>query len=404
MDNNISRCAAGTKSMDLLSDTIVLKGAEPVRPGAIAVTYKTTKKYVYEFYTISPEGKRTLDFSSPIMWDYTLRWSVKNKSGVAQTQNDLYSQGYRRVSGGPKAETTYSGEFWGWLQEETITYTTEFKRHSAKVVVSLSSGKKVSTSAYMDGSRCCSASPNKLFEHFGYTSIKENEDNYTVGSVKIDKIPNPERKGDYLKSVKVGDVRDKLLKGAWLFSWDSRTNTAAFSTYRFLWDNQKIRTKESVERDTIIKKMKYYADNNPSIQKAALEKGTVIFAFEGAGNEKKLKNEAEYTQNRYDALFVVIKDGAVTYSGGNWSTLPDVPKRGATNGGDDVPTILPGVYEFVPNGVLYKEDRKTKKYGGNYTFFIRPLAKQKLRLKIANTCNKVKSQIKAFFFVFFGKN
>jgi hypothetical protein len=37
MDNNVARCAAGFKSVDVPSNTIVIKGAEPVRPGATAV-------------------------------------------------------------------------------------------------------------------------------------------------------------------------------------------------------------------------------------------------------------------------------------------------------------------------------------------------------------------------------
>lgn len=37
MDNNAARCAAGFKSMDVLSDVLVVKGAEPVRSGAVAV-------------------------------------------------------------------------------------------------------------------------------------------------------------------------------------------------------------------------------------------------------------------------------------------------------------------------------------------------------------------------------
>ena len=66
-------------------------------------------------------------------------------------------------------------------------------------------------------------------------------------------------------------------------------------------------------------------------------KSTVIYFIEGFGKDLSVNN-------RSSALCVVVKDGEIVFACDESSTLPDQPLYPKTNGGDDVPNIIDGVY------------------------------------------------------------
>lgn len=65
----------------------------------------------------------------------------------------------------------------------------------------------------------------------------------------------------------------------------------------------------------------------------------LVFLFEGVGNSSS-------AGERKNAMCVVVKNGKVAYLNRNCSTIPDYPFNPAKNGGDDMPTIKSGVYNF----------------------------------------------------------
>lgn len=70
------------------------------------------------------------------------------------------------------------------------------------------------------------------------------------------------------------------------------------------------------------------------------EKGTMVFMFEGVGNNSS-------ASKRMNAMCLVVKNGDIVYLNRNCSTIPDYPFNPAKNGGDDMPTIRSGIYSFT---------------------------------------------------------
>ncbi len=71
----------------------------------------------------------------------------------------------------------------------------------------------------------------------------------------------------------------------------------------------------------------------------AQQSGLLVFLFEGAG-------ENQDPEERKDAMCVVVKDGQILYLSLCCSTIPDYPFSPWKNDGDDVPTLVSGVYSF----------------------------------------------------------
>lgn len=71
----------------------------------------------------------------------------------------------------------------------------------------------------------------------------------------------------------------------------------------------------------------------------AQKQGTVVFMFEGAGNDLS-------SSRRMGAMCVVVKNGSVAYLNRNSSTIPDYPFNPAQNEGTDMPTVKSGIYSF----------------------------------------------------------
>lgn len=71
----------------------------------------------------------------------------------------------------------------------------------------------------------------------------------------------------------------------------------------------------------------------------AQQSGLLVFLFEGAG-------ENQDPEERKDAMCVVVKDGQILHLSQCCSTIPDYPFSPWKNDGDDVPTLVSGVYSF----------------------------------------------------------
>ena len=69
------------------------------------------------------------------------------------------------------------------------------------------------------------------------------------------------------------------------------------------------------------------------------KKGTVVFMFEGVGNNSS-------ASKRMNAMCVLVKNGDVVFLNRNCSTIPDYPFTPSKNGGDPMPTLKSGVYNF----------------------------------------------------------
>ena len=70
------------------------------------------------------------------------------------------------------------------------------------------------------------------------------------------------------------------------------------------------------------------------------EKGTVVFMFEGVGNNSS-------TSKRTNAMCVLVRNGDIIYVNRNSSTIPDYPFNPAKNEGTAMPTIRSGIYNFT---------------------------------------------------------
>ena len=70
------------------------------------------------------------------------------------------------------------------------------------------------------------------------------------------------------------------------------------------------------------------------------KKGINIFLFEGVG-------AISSSNNRMNAMCVVVKNGAIVYINKYCSTIPDNPFSPWLNDGDPVPTLVSGVYSFT---------------------------------------------------------
>lgn len=66
----------------------------------------------------------------------------------------------------------------------------------------------------------------------------------------------------------------------------------------------------------------------------------IVFMFEGAGNDAS-------ASKRFNAMCVVVKNKEIKFLSRNCSTLPDFPFNPSKNGGDDMPTIMAGTYNFT---------------------------------------------------------
>ena len=71
----------------------------------------------------------------------------------------------------------------------------------------------------------------------------------------------------------------------------------------------------------------------------AQQSGLLVFLFEGAG-------ENQDPEERKDAMCVVVKDGQILYLSLCCSPIPAYPFSPWKNDGDDVPTLVSGVYSF----------------------------------------------------------
>lgn len=69
------------------------------------------------------------------------------------------------------------------------------------------------------------------------------------------------------------------------------------------------------------------------------EKGTLVFMFEGVGNDAS-------SNKRMNAMALVVKNGDIVYINRNSSTIPDYPFNPAKNEGTDMPTLKSGIYTF----------------------------------------------------------
>lgn len=67
--------------------------------------------------------------------------------------------------------------------------------------------------------------------------------------------------------------------------------------------------------------------------------GVLIFMFEGVGNSSS-------TSKRENAMCVVVKNGNIVYINKNSSSIPDYPFLPSKNGGDPMPTLKSGIYNF----------------------------------------------------------
>ena len=69
------------------------------------------------------------------------------------------------------------------------------------------------------------------------------------------------------------------------------------------------------------------------------KKGTLVFMFEGVGNSSS-------TSKRENAMCVVVKNGNIVYINRYSSSIPDYPFSPSKNGGDPMPTLKSGIYNF----------------------------------------------------------
>lgn len=72
----------------------------------------------------------------------------------------------------------------------------------------------------------------------------------------------------------------------------------------------------------------------------AQKKGTLVFLFEGVGNNAS-------ASVRMNAMCVVVKNGKIAYVNRNSSTIPDYPFNPAKNEGTPMPTLKSGVHSFT---------------------------------------------------------
>ncbi len=105
----------------------------------------------------------------------------------------------------------------------------------------------------------------------------------------------------------------------------------------------------------------------------AQKQGTVVFMFEGAGNDLS-------ASRRMAAMCVVVKNGSVAYLNRNCSTIPDYPFNPAKNSGTAMPTVKSGIYSFttvnhngkyaalnVTNAQVVRHSSQTSYYSGTST-------------------------------------
>lgn len=73
---------------------------------------------------------------------------------------------------------------------------------------------------------------------------------------------------------------------------------------------------------------------------ASDKKGTCIFLFEGVGKSSK-------TNERFNAVCVVVKNGKIKYTNKNSTTIPDYPFTPKNNkNSNNMPTLISGIYGF----------------------------------------------------------
>ena len=73
---------------------------------------------------------------------------------------------------------------------------------------------------------------------------------------------------------------------------------------------------------------------------ASQRNGTVIFMFEGVGNNSS-------SAKRLNAMCVVVRKGSILYINRNSSTIPDYPFDPSKNSNTHMPTLKSGVYQFT---------------------------------------------------------
>lgn len=77
-----------------------------------------------------------------------------------------------------------------------------------------------------------------------------------------------------------------------------------------------------------IVKMNEYIENNNRVKKDFNDGKTIIFAFEGAGDYNNKWSKTNYhNEGRYGAMYIVVKNKAITHITTNGSTLPDNPNK-----------------------------------------------------------------------------
>ncbi|MBQ6205909.1 MAG: hypothetical protein IJK52_02380 [Oscillospiraceae bacterium] len=81
-------------------------------------------------------------------------------------------------------------------------------------------------------------------------------------------------------------------------------------------------------------------NNYDSKLNATQKKGTLVFLFEGVGNNAS-------ASKRLNAMCVVVKNGKISYVNRNSSTIPDYPFDPKKNEGTAMPTLKSGVYSFT---------------------------------------------------------
>ena len=121
--------------------------------------------------------------------------------------------------------------------------------------------------------------------------------------------------------------------------------SASYITFSKPNDNSIVSTNEI---NTIASK--YGISNNSNAYKALTSindykncinrNSTNVFLFEGVGNTAS-------TSARRNAMCVVVKNGYIVYLTLNAGTLPDYPFSPSKNGGDPMPTIKDGVYNYT---------------------------------------------------------
>jgi RHS repeat-associated protein len=132
-------------------------------------------------------------------------------------------------------------------------------------------------------------------------------------------------------------------------------NPQHLAAQKYLYATSPLQGRKEKQEKVFDAKIPYYVNNKTQVLRETLNGGTVVFAFEGAGDSKITSNTL-WTDGRYGAMMIVVNAGKTSYVTKNASTFPDAPLEKKSNpikdaqgkiiGYKDVPSLIPGVYNL----------------------------------------------------------